>query len=148
LGVGSAACRARSAGGSAGAASAAAVLGLRGDACVVACLDAVKAADGTDVVGEAIAANAAGRGARPVAAGLCRPLSTVRGWLRRFAGKAEVLRVRFVQLLVVVAADPVVPEPAGSKVADAVAAIEAFACAVARRFLVLTVTPWQIASAA
>ncbi len=107
----------------------------------------LRRADSADVVGEAITLNAAGCGARPIAAGLSRPLSTVRGWLRRFAGKAEMLRARFVRLLVAVAADPVVPQSAGSKVADAVAAIVAFADAVAQRFM-LMVTPWQIASAA
>jgi len=108
----------------------------------------LRRADSVDVVGEAITCNAAGRGARPIAAGLSRPLSTVRGWLRRFACKAEMLRVGFVRLLVAVSADPVVPAPAGSKVADAVAVIEAFADAAAQRFFMLTVTPWQIASAA
>jgi hypothetical protein len=44
-------------------------------------------------------------------------------------------------------ADPAVPDPAGSQWADAVAAIEAAAAAVAVRFAVLGVTVWQVAGA-
>jgi hypothetical protein len=50
-------------------------------------------------------------------------------------------------LLRAVAADPVMPEPAGTGWADAVAAIGAAAAAVAARFGVFTVPAWQWASA-
>lgn len=105
-------------------------------------------ADTVDVVGGALQARAAGLGAGPVAVLAGRPLTTVRGWLRRFAGRAEQVRVWFTGLLVAVAADPRVPEPAGSPVADAVAAIEAAGRAVADRFAVRMVTSWRVAGAA
>jgi len=49
-------------------------------------------ADLADVIGDALVAKASGVGARSIAAGLGRPVETVRGWLRRFDGRAEVDR--------------------------------------------------------
>jgi hypothetical protein len=49
----------------------------------------LRRADAVEVIGEAVAANAAGQGHRPIAARLGRPPATVRGWLRRFAARAE-----------------------------------------------------------
>jgi hypothetical protein len=106
----------------------------------------LRRADSVEVVGRALTAKAAGRGARPIAARLCLPLSTVRGWLRRFASRAELLRAWFVQLLVAVAVDPVVPDAAGSVFADAVTAIAAATMAVIERFGISAVTPWSMAS--
>jgi hypothetical protein len=106
----------------------------------------LRRADCAAVVGRALTAKATGRGARPIAAALRRPLSTVRGWLRRFASRAEVLRAWFVQLLVAVAVDPVVPDAAGSVFADAVTAIAAATMAVIERFGICAVTPWSMAS--
>lgn len=105
-------------------------------------------ADGVEVIGEALSAKACGRGARPIAVLLRRPLSTVRGWLRRFAASAQVLRHWFIGLLVAVAADPQIPDAAGSPFADAIAAIAAAGKAVCKRFAVSMVTPWRIASVA
>jgi hypothetical protein len=107
----------------------------------------LRRADAVAVVGAAIAARATGLGARPIAAGLDRPLETVRGWLRRFGGRVEAVRAWFTRLLCVVAVDPVLPESAGSVWADAVAAIGAAARAVATRFVV-GVTVWQVVGAA
>lgn len=50
----------------------------------------LRRADAVEVVGEAVLANAAGQGHRPIAARLGRPPATVRGWLRRFAARAEL----------------------------------------------------------
>jgi hypothetical protein len=108
----------------------------------------LRRADAVTVVGAAVAAKAAGMGCRPIAALLERPLGTVRGWLRRFGGRAEAVRGWFTRLLCAVAVDPVPPEPAGSVWADAVAAITAAAAAVMQRFAVVTVTLWQVAGAA
>lgn len=108
----------------------------------------LRRADAVEVVGTAIAAKATGLGARPVAALLDRPLGTVRGWLRRFGCRVEAVRAWFTRLLCAVVVDPVLPEPVGSGWADAVAAIEAVAAAVAARFAVSTVTVWQVACAA
>lgn len=106
-------------------------------------------ADLAEVIGAALAARAAGAGYRAIAAGLGRPPETVRGWLRRFAARAEAVRVAFTVLLVDTGPDPVVPAPAGSLFADAVAAIVGAAVAVAVRWPALgAVSPWLAASAA
>jgi hypothetical protein len=107
----------------------------------------VRRADAVGVVGHAVQAKAAGLGARPVAVLVDRPLGTVRGWLRRFAGRAEQVRAWFTRLLVAVAVDPQVPDPTGSLLADAVAAITAAGRAVAGRFVLRDVTAWQVAGA-
>jgi hypothetical protein len=52
-------------------------------------------ADVAAVIGSALAAKAAGVGHRRIAAGLGRPVETVRGWLRRFAGRLESVRAVF-----------------------------------------------------
>ena len=83
----------------------------------------LRRADTVAVIGPALTAKASGLGARPVAVVLDRPLETVRGWLRRFGGKAEQVRAWFIGLLVAVAADPVMPEAAATVFADAVAAV-------------------------
>lgn len=108
----------------------------------------LRRADTVEVVGVAVAAKAAGLGARPIAELLDRPLGTVRGWLRRFRSRVEAVRVWFTRLLCAVAPDPALPEPSGSGWADAVAAIEAAAAAVVARFAVTGVTAWQVGAAA
>jgi hypothetical protein len=107
----------------------------------------LRRADTAVVIGSALAARAGGTGYRRIAAVLGRPVETVRGWLRRFSGRVEAVRRRFTVLLRAVAADPVMPQPAGSGWADAVAAIGAAAAAVAARFAVFTVPAWQWAAA-
>jgi len=104
-------------------------------------------ADTAVVIGSALTARAGGAGYRRIAAVLGRPAETVRGWLRCFGGRVEAVRRLFTVLLRAVAADPVMPEPAGSGWADAVAAIGAAAAAVAGRFAVFMVPAWQWASA-
>jgi hypothetical protein len=52
----------------------------------------LRRADAAAVIGTALALKAAGRGHRRIADGLGRVAGTVRGWLRRFAGRAEALR--------------------------------------------------------
>ncbi len=108
----------------------------------------VRRADAVGVVGAAIAAKAAGLGARPVAQLLDRPVETVRDWLRRFAGRVEAVRGWFTGLLCAVAPDPVVPQAAGSVWADAVAVMRAAAAAVMARFAVTGVTVWQVVAGA
>ena len=69
-----------------------------------------------------------------IAAELARPAETVRGWLRRFAERAEAVRSVFTVWLRAVDADPVMPDAAGCRFADAVSVIAAVATAVERRF--------------
>jgi hypothetical protein len=109
----------------------------------------VRRADLAEVIGAALAAKAAGLGARAVAALLGRPVDTVRGWLRRFGSRAEAVRQFFTGLLVDVAPDPVMPGAARTVFADAVAAVVGAAVAVLARWPRLgEVSVWQAAVAA
>jgi hypothetical protein len=112
----------------------------------VSCL--LRRADAAEVIGAALTAKAAGRGHRPIAAGLGRPVSTVRGWLRAFARNAE--RVRAVMTALLAPLDPLTgPAPVrGSVFADAVEAVGACAAAARRRLGVVgAVSAWQLAAA-
>jgi transposase-like protein len=97
------------------------------------------------VIGVAIEAKVlAGEGFRRIAERVGVSPITVRGWLRRFAERAELIRAHFVRCAV--ALDPELGPvlPAGSGVADAVEAI-----AVAVRAFVLRFGPadrWQLVS--
>jgi hypothetical protein len=104
-------------------------------------------ADTVVVIGAALAAKAAGCGHRSIAARLGRPLATVRGWLRRFAGRVEAVRVVFTRWCRDLAPDPVLPVPAGSAWADAIAAVNAAAAVLGARFSVGEVPVWQVAAA-
>jgi len=109
----------------------------------------LRRADAVVVIGAALVARAAGSGHRVIAAGLGLPDQTVRGWLRRFAGRAGVVREVFTVLLVQVApSDPVLPDPRGALFADGVAAVLAAAGAVTARWPeMVALSPWQVASA-
>jgi len=98
-----------------------------------------------DVIGAALAAKAAGLGCRRIAVLVGRPAQTVRGWLRRFAGRVEAVRGVFTVWLRALAADPVMPGPAGSGWADALAVIDAAAVVAAGRFGLPTVSAWELA---
>lgn len=105
-------------------------------------------ADAVEVIGAALAAKATGRGHRPIALLLGRPVSTVRGWLRAFAGNAERVRTALAALLCEL--DPLTGPVAvhGSLFADAVEALGLVAAAARRRLpLVGAVSPWQLAAA-
>lgn len=112
----------------------------------VSCL--LRRADGVEVIGAALRQKAAGAGHRAIAARLGRPVCTVRGWLRAFAGNAEAVRARFTTLLVEL--DPLTgPLPVGRSVfADAVEVIGGCAAAARRRLGVVgAVSAWQLAAA-
>jgi Domain of unknown function (DUF6431) len=99
--------------------------------------------DEVSVIGAAIEAKVAGEGHRPIACRLGVPAGTVRGWLRRFVERAELIRAHFTRCAV--ALDPELGPvlPAGSTIADALEAI-----AVAARAWVLRFgpgDPWRIA---
>src|SRR5262249_830091 len=91
-------------------------------------------ADTVAVIGSALVGKAGGHGHRVIAARLGRPASTVRGWLRRFAARAEPARAAFTALAGTLVVDAVLPGPVGSGVAGAVAAGGAAAAGCARRF--------------
>jgi hypothetical protein len=112
----------------------------------VSCL--LRRADGVAVIWAALAGKAAGRGYRPIASGLGRPASTVRDWLARFASHAAAVRGLFTAWLCALDADPPPLPPAGSVVADAVAAVTAAAAAADRRWAgrLVSVSPGELAS--
>jgi hypothetical protein len=107
----------------------------------------LRRADATAVIGRALVAKAGGTGYRRIAGVLGRPAETVRGWLRRFAGRVEAVRGVFTVLLRALAADPVMPDPAGDAWADALVAITTAALAAARRFAVFKAPSWEWVSA-
>lgn len=103
-------------------------------------------ADAVSVIGAALLAKASGLGHRPIAASLGRPVSTVRGWLRRFTALAEEIRVWFTRVLYALdpQAGPLLPGVSGF--ADAVEAIgRAGAAAVVR---LSPGGPWEFAGRA
>jgi hypothetical protein len=113
----------------------------------VRCLS--RRADAGAVIGAALEVAAAGAGFRKIAQMLGRPPSTVRGWLRRFAGRAEAVRVFFTVLLARTSPDPVMPAGAAGPVAAAVSAVAGAAAAVAQRWPAVGQVPvWAAASAA
>jgi len=104
--------------------------------------------DEAGVIGAALAAAARGRGHRRIARELGVPEDTVRGWLRRAAGRAGQVREVFTRVAAAVSADPVPLEPAGLPLADAVVAVAAAAAAAAGRWPgLLAVSPWEVACA-
>jgi hypothetical protein len=107
----------------------------------------LRRADTAAVIGAALTAKARGWGWRRIAELLGRPGSTVRGWLRRFAARVETVRGVFTVWLRALAADPVMPGPTANGWADALAAIEAVAAVAASRFVMPTVSAWELAVA-
>ena len=79
--------------------------------------------DEVSVIGEAIEAKVAGEGFRRIAARLGAYPETVRGWLRRFAERAEQIRAHFTRCAVALDPELGTVMPAGSGVADALEAI-------------------------
>jgi len=79
--------------------------------------------DAVDAVGFALRMAGEGRGYRPIAVALGRALTTVRGWLRRFRLRADVLRGWFVGLAVELSEPPARAPPACSPLGLVVRAI-------------------------
>ena len=90
--------------------------------------------DAVEVVGAALTAKARGDGYRRIAAGLARPESTVRGWLRRFAAMAGALREHFTRWAHALDPGHDRCSPGGSVFFDAVEAIGVLAVVAVRRF--------------
>lgn len=79
-------------------------------------------------------------GFRRIAADLARPAETVRGWLRRFAERAEAVRSVFTVMLRAVDPDPVMPDAAVGVFAYAVTVIAAVVTAIECQFALSTVS--------
>lgn len=106
----------------------------------------VRRADTVAMIGKALLAKAAGAGHRSIAAVLDRPVSTVRGWLRRFGVRAESVRVLFTVLLHALDATVAAVTATGSMFADALEVLGLAAAAAARLFGPRPA--WQFAAAA
>lgn len=109
----------------------------------------VRRADTVEVIGAALGLAAAGWGHRRIAVRIGRQAATVRGWLRRFRGRAEELWSGFTELLVGLDPLAVLPEPAEDGLGDAVAVVVAAAVAVVGRWgsAVSGLSVWELAAA-
>lgn len=107
-----------------------------------------------EIIWSALVAKAAsGVGWRRIAEGLAVPGTTVRGWLRRFAGRVEPVRVFFTRAGLGVGIDLPPVAPTGSVFGDALAAQGLLAAAVRQRFAgaepdEAAPPGWRVASAA
>jgi transposase-like protein len=89
--------------------------------------------DAVDVIGCALGMASEGRGYRGIAVALGRKETTVRSWLRRLRGRADVLRGRFVGLAVELGFPPARPPPGATGLGLLVHAVRAaFAAARSR----------------
>ncbi|MGP8296405.1 hypothetical protein ACTPOK_00160 [Streptomyces inhibens] len=77
------------------------------------------------MIGAGLEIAALGMGHRQNAAHLSLAEGTVRGWIRRFKRRSEEVRRHFTVALVTLADDPVMPDPSGTTLGDAVSAIAA-----------------------
>jgi hypothetical protein len=104
-----------------------------------------------DVIGAALTARAQGAGHRSIGPVLGVPAATVRGWLRRMAGRLEPVRVFLLQVAHSAGVDLVVPGGLGCPWRDLLATLGAATCAVRGRFgpvgVLGPVTAWQVAAA-
>ncbi len=87
-----------------------------------------------ELVWAALRARVAGAGHRRIGALLSVPPPTVRGWLRRAAGRLEAVRTVFLQYAVAAGVDVQIPPSAGSGWADLVAAVAVAARSLSTRF--------------
>jgi hypothetical protein len=101
------------------------------------------------VIWAALEYRAAGLGHRLIAARLRLVAATVRGWLRRAAGRLELVRAEFVCLAVAAGVDVAVPKASGSAWTDTLAAVGLAAAVIGGRFAELgDLTPVAVAVAA
>lgn len=106
-------------------------------------------ADTVEVIGQALLANAAGEGHRPIAARLGRPAATVRGWLRRFAARADETRAHATRWLLRLDTGVfrIEADPHATPVQAALAVLAAAAATTEAWFGRPARSPWQLASA-
>ena len=105
----------------------------------------LRRADAVTVIGAALLAKAGGAGHRRVAVELGRPVSTVRGWVRRLASVAERVLAVLAGVAAELGVEFVPPAPTSEPVAAVVELVGALARAVARR-LGGSCAPWRLAA--
>ncbi|ABH00764.1 conserved hypothetical protein (plasmid) [Rhodococcus jostii RHA1] len=105
-----------------------------------------------ELIWAALAAKARGHGHRPIAQRLGIPGSTVRGWLRVEAARADAVRSWFLAVAVTTGVDVAVPRTTESVWGDVLAAVHAAHGAITARFgrsaVLGAVTAAQVAVAA
>ncbi len=94
----------------------------------------VRRVDEAAVIGSALVQKAKGSGYRKIALNICRPETTVRGWIRRFGEKSEMLAKHFVGWAL--ALDPTLSlvVPTGNGFSDALSALGIAARGLTIRF--------------
>ena len=103
--------------------------------------------DGAEVIGEALLCKAQGLGHRRIAARLARPPATVRGWLRAFTRRGEIVGSAARRWTHAIDASELGHSRlAGSPLAEAVDALGIVARACRLR-LGMTASPWELAVA-
>jgi len=102
---------------------------------------------GCEVIGAALVAAARGVPWTRIAAQIGVPFETVRGWLRRFARRADLVRAWLLGLLDALADDPRLPAGREGPLAGALSVLgELHAQMPARWPLVASLSPWQLAA--
>lgn len=103
--------------------------------------------DGVEVIGLARLAAAGGEGHRTIAARLDRPPGTVRGWLRAFARRSDLIQQCAVRWTIALGDGDALPrQPTGSPVTDTLEAVARAARAWRLRFGPRG-SPWELAVA-
>ena len=101
---------------------------------------------GCEVIGAALVAAARGVPWTRIAAGIGVPFETVRGWLRRFARRADLVRAWLLGLLDALVDDPRLPTGQEGPLAGALSVLgELHAQMPSRWPLVASLSPWQLA---
>jgi hypothetical protein len=102
---------------------------------------------GSEVIGTALVAAARGVPWTRIAAGIGVPFETVRGWLRRFARRADLVRAWLLGLLDALVDDPRLPAGQQGPLAGALSVLgELHAQMPSRWPLVASLSPWQLAA--
>jgi len=102
---------------------------------------------GSEVIGAALVAAAGGVPWTRIAAGIGVPFETVRGWLRRFARRADLVRAWLLGLLDALVDDPRLPAGQEGPLAGALSVLgELHAQMPSRWPLVASLSPWQLAA--
>jgi hypothetical protein len=100
-----------------------------------------------EVIGTALLLAAAGMPWTRVAAQAGVPFETVRGWLRRFTRRADLVRAWLLGLLDGLVDDPALPAGEAGPAAGALGVLAALHAQMPARWpLVATLSPWQLAA--
>jgi hypothetical protein len=100
-----------------------------------------------EVIGTALLLAAAGMPWTRVAAQVGVPFETVRGWLRRFIRRADLVRAWLLGLLDALVDDPALPPGVAGPAAGALSVLAALHRQMPARWpLVATLSPWQLAA--